>query len=138
MYPKFIEVHQQGKRISLNVENISVLVDDEDGTYKGAIQIRALDRTIGIDESYDELKALIFDAGGIIQKADPRLDNKPLTLDDLKGMIGEPVWNSNTRKWELVWYCDDRWVHTRDCGADFEYDEEDLLAKPLYRMKVAE
>ena len=54
-------------------------------------------------ESYDDIKQLIHDSGILIHRADPRLDEThSLTMEDLKEMIGEPVWNSNTGKWTLV------------------------------------
>lgn len=132
MMSKFIEVHgkDNGMPVSVNVENIVAFET-------GDIALQAVG-ILKIAESYDEVKAIIKDAGVLIHKADPRLNlTKPLTMDDLREMIGEPVWNSNTLKWELVWYFGDarEIIFTRDCGADYEYDADDLIKTPLYRMK---
>lgn len=135
MMSKFIELHFliEGK-VSFDVENIICFFSKDNNTI-----IRAKDgNCYAITESYDEVKTLIQDAGILIHKADPRLNLiKPLTLDDLKNMEGEPVWNSNTLKWELVWYYGDakEVIFTRDCGADYEYNADDLIKTPLYRMR---
>ena len=133
---KFIELHDNETKspISINVNNIADFHVDYDG--QTAVDV-GRDAYL-VAESYDEIKNLIKDAGVLIHKADPRLDTTtPLTLEDLKNMIGEPVWNSNTLKWELVWYYGDakEIIFTRDCGADYEYDADDLIKFPLYRMK---
>ena len=133
MMSKFIEVHgkDNGMPVSVNVENI---VAFEPGDI--ALQTVGI---LKITESYDEIKQLILDAGVLIHKPDPRLNlTKPLSIEDLSGMIGEPVWNSNTLKWELVWYFGDarEIIFTRDCSADYEYDADDLIKTPLYRMKM--
>ena len=132
---KFIELHFpiEGK-VSFNVEDILCFFVRDDDTI-----IRAKDgNCYAVTESYDEVKTLIKDAGVLIHKPDPRLNMAaPLTMDDLRNMIGEPVWNSNTLKWELVWYYGDarEIIFTRDCGADYEYDADDLIKTPLYRIK---
>ena len=136
MMSKFIELHDNETKspISINVNNIADFHVDYDG--QTAVDV-GRDAYL-VAESYDEIKNLIKDAGVLIHKADPRLDTTtPLTLEDLKNMIGEPVWNSNTLKWELVWYYGDakEIIFTRDCGADYEYDADDLIKFPLYRMK---
>lgn len=132
MMSKFIEVHgkDNGMPVSVNVENIVAFETGDIALQEVGI--------LKIAESYDEVKAIIKDAGVLIHKADPRLNlTKPLTMNDLREMIGEPVWNSNTLKWELVWYFGDarKIIFTRDCGADYEYDADDLIKTPLYRMK---
>lgn len=35
-------------------------------------------------------------------EADQLKPNAPLTLDELREMDGEPVWNDNVKKWVLV------------------------------------
>jgi hypothetical protein len=139
MYPKFIEVHlaKDDCLASLNVDNIIGLADYNDG--EGYI-IKTLDRGNWIvDESYDELKALITDVGCLIHKPDPRLDlTNPLTLDDLKDMVGEPVWNSNVDVWMLVKDVSDTWVKMLwTSGNISEYTEDELIAYPVYRMRRA-
>ena len=132
---KFIVLHFpiEGE-VSFNVEDILCFFARDDDTI-----IRAKDgNCYAVTESYDEIKQLILDAGVLIHKPDPRLNlTKPLSIEDLSGMIGEPVWNSNTLKWELVWYFGDarEIIFTRDCSADYEYDADDLIKTPLYRMK---
>lgn len=132
---KFIVLHFpiEGE-VSFNVEDIICFFERDDNTI-----IRAKDgNCYAVTESFDEVKAIIKDAGVLIHKPDPRLNlTKPLTMDDLREMIGEPVWNSNTLEWELVWYYEDakEVIFTRDCGADYEYDADDLIKTPLYRMK---
>lgn len=86
MYPKFIEVHQNGKRKSVNVEGIIALIDFTDGKYKSACLLAGSMIPKGFDESYDDLKALLHDCGCSITKADPRLDTtKPLTMEGRSG-----------------------------------------------------
>lgn len=131
MYPKFIELHEKGNVISVNVEH---LVAFSDSIYNLSNNAEANYRC---DESYDELKALVTDCGCLIHKADPRLDmTHPLTLDDLKDMIGEPVWNSNVDRWELVAMVTDLYCKTCHTGQyACEYSEDDLIKTPLYRMR---
>lgn len=129
MMSKFIELHDGMQPISINVDSIEWFADETISMHNSEIKVI---------ESYEEIKQLILDAGVLIHKADPRLDTTiPLTLEDLKNMIGEPVWNSNTLKWELVWYYGDakEIIFTRDCGADYEYNADDLIKTPLYRMR---
>ena len=99
-------------------------------------------REIGIlkvTESYDEVKTLIHDAGVLIHKADPRLDTTtPLTMEDLKYMEGESVWNSNTLKWMLIHRFVDAdkpivWLVLSD-GQFKVMTVDDLIKTPLYRM----
>ncbi len=140
MYPKFIELHDAstGGEQFVNVGNIEGVFTE---MVSEGIFVTHIDLTDGdcyqVRESYNELKQLIHDCGCLIHKADPRIDTtKRLTTKDLEKMIGEPVWNSNTWKWELVWECSaDGTVTTRDCGADYEYNEDDLIKTPLYSMK---
>lgn len=137
MYPHLIEVHdcRDGGLITLHIAAISSFY-----TYEGKVHINMISNDDWmVSETYDEIKALIHDAGCIIAKKDPRLDDSPLTMDDLKGMIGEPVWNSNSRKWMLVTDCD---YNGSGCAVfeglgQFETFYPDTLMKfPLYRMKV--
>ena len=135
MYPKFIELHWHGQPASINIDAISIIKDFEFKDTSGC--------EYSVDESYDDLKRMITDAGCIIAKADPRLDKGELTKEDIKAMdIGEPVWNSNTRKWYLIsgWSDLERGflvTLTRFDEANY-YDESDLQKYPLYRMKVTE
>ena len=81
---------------------------------------------------------LIRGAGVCIDKGDPRLDTKsPLTMEDLKHMVGEPVWNSNTLDWWLIHYYNEWNTITvyNNKGVQREWDEKDLIKTPLYRMK---
>lgn len=144
MYLRFLELHDvdilnddaEYALISVNAENICRFhryCDDKNKTVIGLA-----DRTIHVvSESYDDVKRMMHDVGCLIHKDDPRLDTTtPLTLDDLKNMIGEPVWNSNLLRWELVKQADDLYVTT--CGTGeytSNYDERDLVKYPLYRMK---
>lgn len=142
MYPHFIEVHDKEDDIlvSVNVDCIANFFPKGDGD--GAIiNCRDCGGQVTI-ESYEELKDLIRSSGCAIQKADPRLDGTiPLTMEDLckLEMIGEPVWNSNTREWMLVIdsALDNRsWVDLIDAsGKPIRYDPHDVQKFPLYRMK---
>ena len=142
MMSKFIEVHgkDNGMPISVNVENIVAFEP-------GDIALRTVG-ILKIAESYDELKQLILDAGVLIHKADPRLDTTtPLTLEDLKNMIGEPVWNSNSGKWGIVetlckWNDSEESIlilhenDENDEGVEHIWMEsKDLIKFPLYRMR---
>ena len=137
MYPHFIEVtcelgddeHRTIEKRLINVDSIVVVSDNvidcgKDGSWYS-------------NETYDELKELIRSAGCHIEKGDPRLDQtKPLTMNDLKHMIGEPVWNCNTRCWMLV--SEDRGDTVYlifNNGNGYDFHENALIKYPLYRMK---
>ena len=138
MMSKFIELHAKDDKavLSINIENIVGFgVDDS------TVVIRTIDKGDWfIAESYDEVKVLIKDAGVLIHKADPRLDTTiPLTMEDLKYMEGEPVWNSNTLKWMIVHRYGEGdkksivWLVRHD--SQFELmTADDLIKFPLYRM----
>ena len=131
MYPKFIELHWNTIPVSYNVENITWFGDK-------FIYIVGQDIPADVDESYDEIKALIKDCGCLIHKADPRLDTEhPLTMDDLMTMVGEPVWNSNNGEWALVMrrYSDMCVDLLLSSGNVSTLDEKDLESLPMYRMK---
>jgi len=134
MYPKFIELHDKdsGNRFSVNVEKIAVV--GKKGTMLALPSDFMYLETV---ESYEEIKTLITDSGCLIKKADPRLDTEHrLTLADLRGMIGEPVWMSSVNAWLLVVSCDDQYATLRwSSGNVSTSDENDLLSYPLYRMK---
>lgn len=134
MYPHFITVHDNdnGEPFLVNIDHI-VSVGKEGMILTGVPTAIAL-ATV---ESFDELKQLVADAGCHIEKADPRLNTaKPLTMDELRQMVGEPVWNSNTRSWGLVCdYYDETVAIKPPRGASYDYDADDLVKFPLYRMK---
>ena len=135
---KFIELHAKDDKalLSINIENIVGFgVDD------GAAVIRTIDKGGWfVAESYEEIKQLIHDAGVLIHKADPRLDmTTPLTMEDLRDMEGEPVWNSNTGIWYLVHRCVNNektiiWAVLPD-GQFKVMTADDLIKFPLYRMR---
>ena len=137
MYPHFIEVtcelgdeeHRTIEKRIINVDHIvavseNIIHSGKDGTWYA-------------DESYDDLKKLIVDCGCLIQKADPRLDTShPLTMDDLREMVGEPVWNSNLNVWLLVKACSDLYVDlVWTTGNVSAWDADEIQKFPLYRMK---
>lgn len=141
MYPHMIEVHNVTSNypISVNIENITKIYDDglPDMSEKWGIISFVRGNDISTKETYDELKQLIRDAGCLIHKADPRLENKCLTMDDLKKMTGEPVWNSNNGQWYLVHSCYRNKIFlTTKMGTHWEFPADDLEKYPLYRMKV--
>lgn len=148
MYPKFIEVHdvENYEKCSVNIEHIVSFGDcficltncgkltndvDDEGN---PIQYK---HVLFVEESYEQIKQLIQDCGCLIHKADPRLDtSRPLTLDDLKDMVGEPVWNSNINVWMLVKDVSDTWVKMLwTSGNVSEYTEDELIKYPVYRMR---
>lgn len=137
MTPHFIEVHDGGEPLSICLEAIEWFNPD-------GIAMNHFSELLEIDETYDELKALISHAGCAIAKADPRLDTSHwISWDDLTKveMIGEPVFNSNTRKWMLVLdsagpYTHDWIVLLNDAGGQEKWIENDVKARPLYRMKA--
>lgn len=134
MYPKFIELYDKdsGNRISVNVDNIVIVGKT------GTILALPSDVTkLETVESYEEIKTLITDSGCLIKKADPRIDTEHrLTLEDLRGMVGEPVWMSSANAWMLVVSCDDQYATLRwSSGNASTSDENDLVSYPLYRMK---
>ena len=136
MYPKFIEVHAAGDGIAVMVNVENVIGFGGDG--KGGGCFRMADNSMWqTKESYDELKDLITDCGCLIHKADPRLNmDHPLTMEDLKSMVGEPVWNSNSGKWGLV-------KEVREDDVTLVYEAADWVMVdrwwvnkfPLYRMR---
>ena len=134
MYPHFITVHDNdnGEPFLVNIDHI-VSVGKEGMILTGV----PADIALATVESFDELKQLIADAGCHIEKADPRLNTaKPLTMDELRQMVGEPVWNSNARSWGLVCdYYDETVAIKPPRGASYDYDADDLVKFPLYRMK---
>ena len=128
MMSKFIELHWHGQPASINVDSISIFKDMEFKDISG--------REYSIDESYDEIKQLILDAGVLIHKADPRLDmTTPLTMEDLRDMEGEPVWNSNALKWGLLTKQDGSYFLLYPTGQMWVFTVNDLIKFPLYRMK---
>ena len=136
MYPHLIEVHtEDGSLITFNIDHViyfnqySVLMTEYDNDGGG----------FNLIESYEELKQLIRDAGCHIAKKDPRLDDEPLTMKDLKGMVGEPVWNSNTRKWYIIHSVGNTVAMANPSERSMlVYIKSDLSKYPLYRMKVTE
>ena len=138
MMSKFIELHFpiEGK-VSFNVEDILCFLERDDDTI-----IRAKDgNCYAVTESYEELKQLIHDAGCLIHKPDPRLNlTSPVTMDDLREMIGEPVWNSNNNQWLIMaHYLDTKenpiaGLYNKN-GYLVEFTADDLIRTPLYCMK---
>ena len=144
MYPKFIEVRdaELERMLSLNVANICGFNEYRKDADKTVIEM--LDSSYHIvDHTYEELKQMITESGCLIRKQDPRLDTEhSLTMEDIKGMVGEPVWNSNTGEWGLI---------TKDAERDGEITEgfliryhdgtmaylyeEGLKKFPIYRMR---
>jgi hypothetical protein len=137
MYPHFIEIHarEDGAELMINIDNIIGL----GGGTHDRIAIRMIDNSRWIPrETYDEVKKLIKDAGCSINKGDPRIDTKHrLTMDQIRKMLGEPVWNSNLGSWALVHYYDpdrDQIQLLNSAGKIYVMDEEELIRYPLYRM----
>lgn len=133
MYPHFIEVHYDGDPYLVNVDRITWLDTGIIMTEK---------RELYCDESYDDIKTLIRDCGCAITKADPRLDMSiPLSMGELVKpmMIGEPVFNSNTRAWMLVADSaldNSSWVDLVDhAGKIVRFGPHDVVKYPLYRMR---
>lgn len=145
MYPKFIEVRSitGNYPISINIESIVKIygdgMNDMSETWGIISTLRGND--ISTKETYDKLKEMIQGAGCLIAKRDPRIDyDTPLTMEDLKRMIGEPVWDSNHRCWYLVWMVEE-YPTVRLRGKDgilTTMDAEDIKKFPLYRMKRSE
>ena len=137
MYPHFIEIHakEDGADLLINIDNIIGL----GGPDHKHIAIRMSDNSRWIiRETYEELQKLIEDAGCSINKGDPRIDTKHrLTMDQIRKMLGEPVWNSNLGSWALVHYYDpdrDQIQLLNSAGKIYVMDEEELIRYPLYRM----
>ena len=139
MYPHFIEVHnlETGNPMLINIENITRICGDQ--IY--IVTQHSMGDCVWSRESYDDLKSLIRSAGCAIQKQDPRLDTtSPISWDELLElrMIGQPVWNSNTREWMLVIDnagIDRAWVDLVDIsGKIVRFDPHDITKYPLYKM----
>ena len=138
MYPHFIEVEiRNGPKAIINIDNIKAVAPEQDLVDNAVIYYSVSGKEI-VSESYDEVKQLIESSGCLINMGDPRLNtSKPLTWDELQNMVGEPVWNSNLSRWELVKRADESYVVTCSTGVyDNNYAEYDLVKYPLYRMKV--
>ena len=132
MYPYLVEVHAKddGAPMLINIDNIVGIGGGD------AMIIKTVDDGAWhVRESYEELGVLLKKSGVLIHKADPRLEDKPLTMEDLKDMVGEPVWNSNVNRWMLVKFVEDivRFVDHR--GWNVDWSEEELIKFPIYRMK---
>ena len=145
MYSHFIEITPlvTGGKVSVNIDNIVMFGDGQ--VVCTNMRMTSEYAAFRCTESYEEIKKLIEASGCQITKSDPRLDtSKPLTMADLDGMIGEPVWDSNRREWGLVvehLKSDDdyEWVTIRPYkDVSHDYDEDDLAKYPLYRIKVTE
>ena len=134
MYPHFIEVHDGDQTMIVNIDKIGIVKDK-------LIMVEHPKRWQPVDESYEQLQKLIQNSGCLINKGDPRLDNKPLTMDDLVRMVGEPVWNSSLRRWHLVEETEPdkyRGAVVTLKGTQHSvwyYDSADLIRHPLYRKK---
>ena len=136
MMLKFIELHEKetGDSFSVNVDHI-ISFGKEGIILTGVPRAYAL----ATAESYEEIKQLIHDVGVLIHKPDPRLNlTKPLTMDALRDMEGQPVWNSNTLKWYIVNRFVDAdkpivWLVLSD-GQFKVMTVDDLIKTPLYRM----
>ena len=132
MYPKFIEIHDRaGEASQINVEHIVAIVDN--------IITLSNNWTTVTKESYAELSKLITDAGCNITRKDPRVDPEPLTMEDLKEMIGQPVWSVYHQQWFLAYDYDEKLAII--CLINYKHQlkdlsAEDLIHHPLYRMKV--
>ena len=147
MYPHFIEVHdvEDDSPVAINIDSIACVMK---GSFQdaecGLINCRDAGGQV-TKETYNEVKHLIESSGALINMGDPRLDTKhPLTFSELKEMVGEPIWNSNLMRWELITelYNDDlictKTAESLDKTDDdtAAYFEDDLIKTPLYRMKV--
>ncbi|MBP5782304.1 MAG: hypothetical protein J6W04_02065 [Bacteroidales bacterium] len=92
-----------------------------------------------VKESYEELQAMIAETGCIRAKApDPRLDTRVLTMEDMTkvSMIGEPVWNSSTKKWMLLIDSanDGTWVELiNNAGGHEKMNAHDIQNNRFYR-----
>ena len=140
-YPKFIELHGDvtGQILSANVAHIVMF---SDGVIVLSNEPMSRDgKAFHVSESYDDLKTLIKDCGCLIHKADPRLDSKPLTFEELEALREEPVYSAYLSQWLLVvGHIDTLEVidTVNSKGVVYPWTKEELLAKPLYRMKVDE
>ena len=147
-YPHFIQVTNGVLEALVNIDQIKFVCPHP--AFLANAEIHFADRTdqpMITEESYEDVEKLIRDSGSSITRPDPRIDTQHrLTMQDLQEMIGEPVWNSNTNTWLLVYdgdwgYGPDpdrvcvRVVNRYGCK-DIWLSEEDLIAKPLYRMKA--
>ena len=137
MYPHFIEVHSYCQLL-INIDSIMSIIPCVEGT-----KIYTMDGTSYlVSETYDELKELLRKSGTQIDKGDPRLDtSSPLSWDALTRveMIGQPVWNSNTRKWMLLLdvASDRTWITlVNTAGGQEQWIEHDSQKYPLYRTKT--
>ena len=136
MYPHFIEVHTKEDGIALTI-NIDHIVGFGPNGKKATILTSDNGRW-GVRESYEEVKQMIEGSGCLIQMGDPRLDTShPLKLKDLQGMLGEPVWNSNSKGWALIKEITEEHVTLVYQFADWVIADQEYLTKyPMYRMKV--
>ena len=126
MYPKFVELHHEdGSAFTININKIKLIENGYVGGYC-------------VQESYEDVKTLIEETGCLIHKGDPRLTTKPLTIADMRDLVGEPIWNSNINKWFLVAQYDEQGQTAKIeslHGVSFWVDDEALLKFPHYRMK---
>ena len=139
MYPHFIKVHnlESEEPLLINIDNIVCVHPNWD--YKDNSVIECVSREFYvIEESNDFVEDLIINAGCCINKGDPRLDDRPLTKEKIMEMdIGEPVWESNKRRWYQIanWNNqNDFYVTLQSVWDIVRFSENDLIKFPLYRM----
>ena len=144
IYPHFIEIDEVQPGMDRQIIKTSVNIDQIVKIQGPCIYLTNSERNcIVADESYDEILALMVEAGTCFVKKDPRIDYHPITWAELTEMVGEPVWAENQQKWFLVAQYDEESKEITLRGATTElykstiaYTEQMLIAKPLYRMKV--
>lgn len=122
--PKFIEVHDGAEPLSINVSNIEWFADET---------ISLTDSEVRVVESYDEIKALVTG-----QKSENTAE--PLSIEDLRNMIGKPVYDKNTERWMLVEEVRDDFVKCKTVNDIYKYRTYSSIglekAKMLYRVEV--
>ncbi len=64
--------------------------------------------------------------------------NHALKFEDVKNMVGEPVWNADLKKWMLVEKVTDGYVQMKSVNDVYlyhDYGPDDFETTPMYRMK---
>ena len=129
----FIELHSSGSKnkVSYNINHIVKFYEPEEKN--GCLIFTDDGYKKKVKESYEEVYTLVHNLSNHI-KVDK---TKQLTIDDLKKMIGELVWDDIEKQWCIVRYCTTNEIClSKEHGECFWIDSEGLKLNPLYKIGI--
>ena len=91
-------------------------------------------------ESYEEVKNILMNNKNISNNNIKKEKILPLTMNEISGMIKEPIWNSGNKQWYLIFdYVrgnEGDFFSVVDNNQDIYYMNKDfLMDEPFYHMK---